>query len=73
MTVNRKSSTVSGCPSCQTRFGFSFHLVSGCLRVPLTRPRQARLVVGREGDEVCKDQPPTPARLGWDPDPVREG
>jgi hypothetical protein len=32
-------------------------------------------VVGREGDrEVVEDQPPpTPAYLGWDPDPVLDG
>jgi hypothetical protein len=39
----------------------------------LTRPRQACLVVGREGDELREDQPPAPAYLGWDPDPVLDG
>jgi hypothetical protein len=53
-----------------------FHLDPGRLCVLLTRHRQACLVVGREGDdELLKDQlpPPTPAYLGWDPDPVLDG
>ncbi len=53
-----------------------FHLDPGRLCVLLTRHRQACLVVGREGDnELLEDQlpPPTPAYLGWDPDPVLDG
>jgi hypothetical protein len=29
--------------------------------------------VGRERGEVPEGQPPTPAYLGWDPDPVLDG
>lgn len=53
-----------------------FHLDPGRLCVLLTRHRHACLVVGRAGDEdMLADQPPppTPAYLGWDPDPVLDG
>jgi len=53
-----------------------FHLDPGRLCVLLTRHRQACVVVGRVGDhEMLDDQPPppTPAYLGWDPDPVLDG
>jgi hypothetical protein len=46
---------------------------AGRLCVPLPRPPQACLVVGREGDELPEDQPSTPAYVGWDPDPVPNG
>jgi hypothetical protein len=54
----------------------SFHLDPGRLCVLLTRHLRACIVVGRAGDEeVLEDQPPppTPAYLGWDPDPVLDG
>jgi hypothetical protein len=54
----------------------AFHLDPGRLCVLLTRHRQVCVVVGRVGDdELLKDQipPPTPAFLGWDPDPVLDG
>jgi hypothetical protein len=53
-----------------------FHLDPGRLCVLLTRHRHACVVVGRSGDEdMLEDQPPppTPAYLGWDPDPVLDG
>jgi AAA domain len=53
-----------------------FHLDPGRLCVLLTRHRQACVVVSRVGDhELIEDQPPppTPAYLGWDPDPVLDG
>src|SRR5204863_3894119 len=53
-----------------------FHLDPGRLCVMLTRHLHACFVVGRAGDEqVLEDQPPppTPAYLGWDPDPVLDG
>jgi hypothetical protein len=53
-----------------------FHLDPGRLCVLLTRHRQACIVVGRVGDrDLLADQlpPPTPAYLGWDPDPVLDG
>ena len=53
-----------------------FHLDPGRLCVLLTRHRHACVVVGRAGDkEMLEDQPPppTPAYLGWDPDPVLDG
>jgi hypothetical protein len=53
-----------------------FHLDPGRLCVLLTRHRQACIVIGRNGDdEMLEDQlpPPTPAYLGWDPDPVLVG
>jgi hypothetical protein len=53
-----------------------FHLDPGRLCVLLTRHRQACVVVGRVGDQdLLEDQvpPPTPAYLGWDPDPVLDG
>jgi hypothetical protein len=53
-----------------------FHLDPGRLCVLLTRHRHACVVVGRAGDaEMLNDQPPppTPAYLGWDPDPVLDG
>jgi hypothetical protein len=53
-----------------------FHLDPGRLCVLLTRHRQACVLVGRAGDqEMLEDQPPppTPAYLGWDPDPVLDG
>jgi hypothetical protein len=53
-----------------------FHLDPGRLCVLLTRHRQACIVIGRNGDdEMLEDQmpPPTPAYLGWDPDPVLNG
>jgi hypothetical protein len=53
-----------------------FHLDPGRLCVLLTRHRHACIVVGRVGDdEILNDQPPppTPAYLGWDPDPVLDG
>jgi AAA domain len=53
-----------------------FHLDPGRLCVLLTRHRHACVVVGRAGDEeMLEDQPPppTPAYLGWDPDPILDG
>jgi hypothetical protein len=53
-----------------------FHLDPGRLCVLLTRHRQACIVVGRASDrELLADRvpPPTPAYLGWDPDPVLDG
>jgi hypothetical protein len=53
-----------------------FHLDPGRLCVLLTRHRHSCIVVGRAGDdEILTDQPPppTPAYLGWDPDPVLDG
>ena len=53
-----------------------FHLDPGRLCVLLTRHRHTCVVVGRAGDEqMLEDQPPppTPAYLGWDPDPVLDG
>jgi hypothetical protein len=54
----------------------AFHLDPGRLCVLLTRHRQACVVVGRTGDEELLEgqlPPPTPAYLGWDPDPVLDG
>ena len=51
----------------------AFPLAPGRLCVLLPRPRQACLVVGREGDALLGDQPSTLAYLGWNPDPVLEG
>jgi hypothetical protein len=54
----------------------SFHLDPGRLCVLLTRHRQGCIVVGRKGDaDLLGDQPPppTPAYIGWDPDPVLDG
>jgi len=53
-----------------------FHLDPGRLCVMLTRHRHACVVVGRAGDEEMLNEqpsPPTPAYLGWDPDPVLDG
>jgi hypothetical protein len=53
-----------------------FHLDPGRLCVLLTRHRHACIVVGRAGDEEMleeKPPPPTPAYLGWDPDPILDG
>jgi hypothetical protein len=53
-----------------------FHLDPGRLCVLLTRHRQACIVVGRCGDrDLLEEQipPPTPAYLGFDPDPVLDG
>jgi hypothetical protein len=53
-----------------------FHLDPGRLCVMLTRHRHACIVVGRAGDGDMLDEqppPPTPAYLGWDPDPVLDG
>jgi hypothetical protein len=53
-----------------------FHLDPGRLCVLLTRHRQACVVVGRCGDrDLLEDEvpPPTPAYLGFDPDPVLDG
>ncbi len=53
-----------------------FHLDPGRRCVPLTRHRQACVVVGRAGDpELLEDRvpPPTAAYLGNDPDPVLDG
>jgi hypothetical protein len=53
-----------------------FHLDPGRLCVLLNRHRQACIVIGRTGDrDLLEHQipPPTPAYLGWDPDPVLDG
>jgi hypothetical protein len=52
-----------------------FHLDPGRLCVLLTRHRHACIVLGRAGDRHLLDSlpPPTPAFLGWDPDPVLDG
>ena len=53
-----------------------FHLDPGRLCVLLTRHRQACIVVGRASDrDLLADRvpPPTPAYLGWDPDPLLDG
>jgi hypothetical protein len=66
----------SRCPLAGLPEADGFHLDPGRLCVLLTRHRQACVVVGRAGDEaLLEDQlpPPTPAYLGWDPDPVLDG
>lgn len=52
-----------------------FHLDPGRLCVLLTRHRQACIVVGRASDRALVEglPPPTPAYLGWAPDPVLDG
>jgi hypothetical protein len=52
-----------------------FHLDHGRLCVLLTRHRHACIVLGRASDRILLESvpPPTPAYIGWDPDPILDG